>query len=281
MRDINDVKDAAAVRMDRYGTVIEQINNNDHDGAYEALSRIIEEIAQITPDGGDVVYKSFNHVMELYEYSFFFNPDKDIRCADEAFSEYYRTYSQLLADENDYDGAIEACKTALEWNPVDLESYLWLAEVYILMGNHIKEYREATSEAYRYCCTRATMARYYRNMGRYFLEMYEPETARAMYVYSNIYNKSEAADSALRFIESALNTPTPEYSIKQLQGILDENRVEPGPDADTIGLIYRVGNLMLESKDFEKARDCFAIVYDITQDEDTGVILSQLVNMDE
>ena len=63
-----------------------------------------------------------------------------------------------------------------------------------------------------------------------------------------------------------------------MQQILEENDVKLGPDADTIGIIYRVGNLMLESKDYDRARDCFAIVYDITQDEETGTILAQLMN---
>ena len=36
-------------------------------------------------------------------------------------------------------------------------------------------------------------------------------------------------------------TETPEYSVKQMQEILDENEVEPGPDSKTIGIIYRVG----------------------------------------
>lgn len=241
------------------------------------MESVIESVQGIYINDDSTIYLSLNHVMELYEYAYFFKTDKDIRCTDIRYNEYYRAYAYLLLNFGEYEAAAQACRTAIEWNPVDLESLLGLAEIYLAM-EAFDEYLEMTKTAYRYCCTRATMARYYRNMGRYYLEKYKPEVARALYVYSNIYFQSEAADSALKFIESALNEETLQYEIKQLQQILLENEVEPGPDADTIGIIYRVGKLMLESNDLEKAKDCFAIVYDITQDEETGEILAQIMN---
>lgn len=261
-----------------YNAALDMIKCGDLQNARRTLENLIASVNGRYVNDDENIYLSLNHVMELYEYSYYFKTDKSIKCTDIMYNEYYRTYARLLCALGDYEEAVAACITAVEWNPVDLESLLELAEIYITMGNHIEEYLETTKKAYRYCCTRATMARYYRNMARYYLDKYKPDVARALYVYSNIYFKSEAADSALEFIKSALNDIEPEYDIKTLQGILDENGVEPGPDADTIGIIYRVGNLMLESKDFDRARDCFAIVYDITQDEETGMILSQLMN---
>lgn len=261
-----------------YQAVLDMIKCNDTAKARTMIEELIASVEGRYVNDDKNIYLSLNHIMELYEYSYYFKTDRNIKCTDVMYNEYYRTYAQLLCATGEYEKALDACNTAIEWNPVDLESHLQLAEVYILMGNHDEEYRQATENAYRYCCTRATMARYYRNMGRYYLDKYKPETARALYVYSNIYFSSEAADSALQFIESALNASVPKYEIKELQQILEENDVKLGPDADTIGIIYRVGNLMLESKDYDRARDCFAIVYDITQDEETGTILAQLMN---
>lgn len=242
------------------------------------MEETLESVRGLYINDDKTTYLSLNHVMELYEYAYFFKTDKDIKCTDIRYNEYYRAYAYTLLKLGEYEKAVEACQTAIEWNPVDLESMLGLAEIYLAMENHTDEYLKMTKTAYRYCCTRATMARYYRNMARYYLDVYKPEAARAMYIYSNIYFQSDAADSALQFIESALNQKTPQYSIKDLQEILSEYKVEPGPDADTIGVIYRVGKLMLESGDLDKARDCFAIVYDITQDEETGDLLAQIMN---
>ncbi len=261
-----------------YQAVLDMVKCGDFEKAKSTMEELLKSADGRFVNDDSNIYLSLNHVMELYEYSYFFKTDKDIKCTDIMYNEYYRTYAQILVHLGEYEAAVKACETAIGWNPVDLESLLEMAEIYIGMGNHFEEYFEATQNAHRYCCTRATMARYYRNMGRYYLEKYKPDVARALYVYSNIYFQSEAADSALQFIESALNRKTPEYQIKELQQILEDNGIELGPCADTIGIIYRVGNLMLESKDLDRARDCFAIVYDITQDEETGTLLAQIMN---
>ena len=61
-----------------------------------------------------------------------------------------------------------------------------------------------------------------------------------------------------------------------MQEILDKNEVEPGPDSKTIGIIYRVGELMMNDKDYKLARDCFSIVYDITQETQLKTLLDEL-----
>ena len=81
---------------------------------------------------------------------------------------------------------------------------------------------------------------------------------------------------SLNILERALNDKTPEYSVKQMQEILDKNEVEPGPDSKTIGIIYRVGELMMNDKDYRLARDCFSIVYDITQETQLKTLLDEL-----
>ena len=63
---------------------------------------------------------------------------------------------------------------------------------------------------------------------------------------------------------------------RQMQEILDKNEVEPGPDSKTIGIIYRVGELMMNDKDYRLARDCFSIVYDITQEAQLKTLLDEL-----
>ena len=169
----------------------------------------------------------------------------------------------------------DAFKKAICWNPVDLDSYLGLAECYKNL-NMLSRYLDVTKQAYRFCCSRATMARYYRNMGFYYVARYITEAARVCYTYSNIYYKTDNADNELKYLEQALNDKTPEYSVKQMQEILDKNEVEPGPDSKTIGIIYRVGELMMNDKDYRLARDCFSIVYDITQETQLKTLLDEL-----
>ena len=52
--------------------------------------------------------------------------------------------------------------------------------------------------------------------------------------------------------------------------------MEPGYDYKNIGIIYRVCVLMMNDKDYRLARDCFSIVYDITQETQLKTLLDEL-----
>ena len=221
------------------------------------------------------IYISLNHVMEYYIYAYYFKPEVDVKCTELPYNEYYRTYGALCMTLGKYNAAKEAYIHAIEWNPVDLDSILGLAECYKYIGK-LERYIAVTVQGYRYCCTRATMARYYRNMGYYHLSKYKTDIARACYIYSNIYYHTDNADSELKYLESALNDKTPKLDIKTMQKIFDENGSEPGPQCDTIGVIYRGGELMMQDNDNKLAKDCFSIVYDITQEKALEALINEL-----
>ena len=246
-----DIKKLADVK-DRFADYEKIFNSGDYDKAADILSAILERIEECTDErkagtmddtfvkksdmDGRPIYISLNHVMEYYVYACYFEPETDVLCTELPVGEYYRTYGSLCLK--------------------------------------LSKFRRA--EAYRFCCSRATMARYYRNMGFYYVARYNTEAARVCYTYSNIYYKTDNADNELKYLEQALNDKTPEYSVKQMQEILDKNEVEPGPDSKTIGIIYRVGELMMNDKDYRLARDCFSIVYDITQETQLKTLLDEL-----
>jgi tetratricopeptide (TPR) repeat protein len=269
----------------------EKFNIGEEREAAEMLGGLLEDVEKQLPDvrAGSVDGRgnisalkdagtcniSLNHVMEYYIYAYYFKPDTDVLCTEIPYGEYYRTYAGLCMQLEKFNAAKKAYKRAIAWNPVDLDSYLGLAEAYKNL-NKLQKYITVTNNAYRYCCTRATMARYYRNQAFYYLSSYKPEIARDCYLYSNVYYHTENADSELKYIEEALKEETPKLDIKAVQKVFDENGIEPGPDSDTIGIVYKVGEIMLKDKEYGLARDCFSIVYDITQEEQIENLLNSL-----
>ncbi|MFA9463207.1 MAG: hypothetical protein ACERKN_02835 [Velocimicrobium sp.] len=220
-------------------------------------------------------YYSFNHVLEVYYYDYFLNHDASILHTDINLSAYYRLHGFIKMQLDDFKSAAKSYETALVWNPVDLDSLLQLGELYKRLGN-LKDCRRVSESAYNFCCTRATLARYYRNLGFFYLESYQPDIATALYQYSNIYYPSTQADNELIYLEKALNRPTPTLSLNEIQQILSNESIPTGPNPDTIGITYRVGQLELEGGNIENAKDCFTMVYDLTQDVQIKTILDQL-----
>lgn len=265
-------KKAAA---DKLGELLEALEEADKTRRAGAVDKHAEVTISAADDLSEDIYISLNHVMEYYIYEYYFKPEGKVYCTEIPYGEYYRIYGELCLSLERYNAAEKAYKRAAAWNPVDLDAYLGLAEVYKYQ-NKLTKYLTVTNQAYRYCCTRATMARYYRNMAYYHLSGYRPQLARDCYVYSNIYYHTENADSELKYIEEALKEKTPEPDIRQIQKNFDENGIEPGPNSDTVGIVYRVGELLLKDGEYKLARDCFSIVYDITQDKAVEKLLDEL-----
>ena len=177
----------------QYGDYEEVFNSGDYDKAADILMKVLDVIELEYEDkrkagmldndlnvrkseGTDKIWLCTNHIMEYYIYACYFEPQEEILMPELPIAEYYRTYADLCVKLQKYKRAEDAYKKALCWNPVDLDSYLGLAECYKYL-NMMSRYLDVTKQAYRFCCTRATMARYYRNMGFYYLSSYNTDMA--------------------------------------------------------------------------------------------------------
>ena len=204
----------------RYGNYEEVFKSGDYDKAADILGNVLDvieeeykgvrkagmidkELVIRKSEGDGQIWLCTNHIMEYYIYACYFEPEMDVKMPELPIAEYYRTYAELCVKLQKYKRAEDAYKNALCWNPVDLDSYLGLAECYKYL-NMITRYLDMTKQAYRFCCTRATMARFYRNMGFYYLSSYNTDMAEACYTYSNIYYHTDNADSELEYIKNAL-----------------------------------------------------------------------------
>lgn len=243
--------------------------------AEASMKSVLKKIEKALSDEKEQLF-SFNHILEAYYFRFFKNQgEKEIHYAPFNIGAFYRFYGYLLIRLENYKDAITAYETALDWNPVDLDSLFQLSELY-KKTKDLKNTKEITLKAYNYCCSRATMAHFYRNLGFYYLESYQPEVATALYIYSTIFAPSESAKRDLEYLEKALKRPTPDLSVAEMQKILEENKIPTGPNPDTVGITFRTGQLELENKHYETARDCFMLVYDLTLDKETKNILESL-----
>lgn len=260
--------------MDLYEEIKELVSSKNYCLADKKMTDLISSI-QNTYQKKQDTYFSFNHILEVYYYDYFINQGKEILHTDINLSAYYRLSGFLKMELQDFKASANAYETALRWNPVDLDSLLQLGELYKTLGK-LEECKEITYRAYNYCCTRATLSRYYRNLGFYYLETYQPDIATALYQYSNIYYPSKQAENELTYLEKALNRPTPDQSIKELQSILANANIPVGPNSDTLGITYRVGQLELEKGNQENAKDCFTMVYDLTLDSEVKSFLERL-----
>ena len=250
------------------------VEKQNYEDAAELLEPFLDEIESSYQAQKGKAF-SFNHILEVYEYEYFLKPTTPPEYTDINISAFYRFQGFVFMHLNLFTEAIEAYEKALSWNPVDLDAILQLVELYKRTGEpeKVKEY---ACLCYDFCCTRATLASFYRALAFYYLETKQPDIAIPLYIYSNIYYETKQANAELDFLEKALNKPINRYTIPELQSILKTNQIPIGPNADTLGIAYRVGQLELESGNIDNARDCFTMVYDLTLDAELKEILEKI-----
>lgn len=214
----------------------------------------------------------FNHIIESYYYDYFIAKGTNFDYLDENIDTGYRLLGFLETELSHYTNAICSYKKALIWNPADLDSMLSLGELY-KKKQRPEDCLQISRRAYPFCCTRATLARFYRNMGYYYLESSKPEVSAALYLYSRLYYPSRQADTELAYLEAALKKKLDEHSTQELQQILMQEQIPLGPNPDTVAITYRVGLEELSAGRMQNARDCLSMVYDVTGDEEAGKLL--------
>lgn len=258
-----------------YKQAKEYVEKGDFKNALLSMEPVLNKIETEFSDKKGSLF-SFNHILEVYYFRFFKNEgSQEIAYAPFNIGAFYRFYGYILLRLQKYEKAINAYEASLEWNPVDLDSLFQLSELYKTTKD-LERVRKLTLESWNYCCSRATLAHFYRNLGFYYLESYQPKLAIPLYLYSNIFSASESASRDLKYLEAALKRPTPELSIPEIQAVLKENKIPAGPNPDTLGITLRTGQLELEKQNYETAKDCFLLVYDVTLDDEVKACLEKL-----
>ncbi|MDD6796225.1 MAG: hypothetical protein PUE01_12590 [Clostridiaceae bacterium] len=85
-------------------------------------------------------------------------------------------------------------------------------------------------------------------------------------MYSNIYYVTDIANSELRFLEKVLKRKQPKYSIQTLQARLMEKEIPLTANSQTIGSTYLAAKESLKVGDYKVAKECYYMVYDLTND---------------
>ena len=223
---------------------------------------------------------SLNHISEVFLYEYFVANGKEFKISDIDTSAFFKEKARALMAEGDYKAAEQQWIKAHFENPVDMETILSIISCCKQLGDIDGAY-SYTNDSYNYCCTRAEMAAYYRNLGWYFLEKYDPELASACYMYSQLFDRTRQAEDEVKFLEKALERKIEEKSPEELQNILKEHEIPTSANSVTLALLYKAGGEAEAAGQYSQALDCYRMVYDLTADEEVGEKIQQLSSLSQ
>ena len=197
-------------------------NNKDYDQSKAYLLEYANKIEEIKKNSSENIM-AFSSTISFVLYC---RKNKSVENFSNLSYPISSVYTQLAfidIELNLYDEAEEFLNKALEWDPYNLSAINEKGELYKAKKD-LKKYYFNTLDSADMIYKESDLARYYRNLGYYFIENSEWDLAKAVYSYSLEFEFSLVVPQELEYIaQKSGSNETP--SKENLTDILKENRI--------------------------------------------------------
>lgn len=150
--------------------------------AEELLSRLADDAEAYVdancPTTDELQWFSFPSLFERLAYRRVEGDPRELREVGEPLDRLYSDLALARAHLGDYDGAAEALKAAVRWNPMDCASRLNLADLFRVSGD-VQEYLALTYSVFERASEAAHLARAFVNFAGWFGASEKPRAAAA------------------------------------------------------------------------------------------------------
>lgn len=183
-----------------------------------------QELVELTNDGKSV-----------------FNVSVDIDYA-------YYALGVIEVENKNLSKAREYLRKAIEWNPVYVDAYFEYAETFKIEEN-LETFYTVTNNTYDKIFLPGHLARYYRNLGYYFIEKENYNLATCLFLHSLSFEETDMAKSEIMYIKQlsgSLNIPEPDVT----KHILEENNIPTFISKRCYALLDKHGLLNKEEEHF-------------------------------
>jgi len=264
-----------------YESVLDEARFKQHEKKYDEALNLVEgvirNLEEINLFADDQVseYHCFNEFFEAMLYRHYAKPTKDQRQASIPMDEIYLLQGSILIDLRRYSDAESALAKAMRWNPVNARIAFEHAETRKLQGD-MDGFFQLTLDTFRYAFRPKDVARCFRNLGFYFTEKELWKESVACFTMSLQYEpESTMAMSELYYIQQKTGRIIPPPSMEEYKKISEKYGFPVRVHPDILPLAFAYGNQLKENGDYEGARYCWQIVYDLTGAEEIKERMNQ------
>ena len=232
----------------------------------EAVVAFDELIGENTPvESDEKHYYCFGHPFEETLCKMYYNDEKPIeRISGLPMALYYQKAAALFELKR-YDEAKAAYEQCTKLNPVDVRTWLELAQI-AKAEEKYDEVRNILKKIHPFIYTRHFLARFYREHA--FLAVVEEnyQLAVALTYISIDYEDSAPARAQLNSLAKHRGVDLSKPKVEQIKSMLKEADIPVGPAQQVYELAMQIGMSMKKTYP-QIARMAFAIAYDITHYE--------------
>ena len=263
--------------MDILNDVSYDVESGDYDTSLEKLDKFMENFYPMFEDDKVSEYHFFTNPLEEILFYTYVGAKKEVRLIpdNQPLLDLYYLYGFLLLENQQLEKAELYLKKAIRINPVSSRIILELCEIYKQHTYNYNKYVMYTTEALQYAYYPQDIARCYRNLGAYYIEENQMETALALFKYSMEYDLSPLAYKEIIYIQSKNNL---DFSIEECEEIIKAKNIQLGPNPLIIETLEELTGEYEKNQLYNQAIYFYNILYTLTKDNE---ILEKINNCND
>ncbi|MCF0254583.1 MAG: hypothetical protein HUK26_09655 [Duodenibacillus sp.] len=240
-----------------------------------ALITKLEALAMFEDDEA-CEYRSFDEVFEEVLYrNKLLAKGKELRHAHLPYCQAYQQAAYVKASRGEQGDANVCLEKALRYNPVSCSARIEQLECEKAFHD-LEAFYRGTLECFQYAFSSAVLARLYRNVGWYLAAKGDLHAAATLYLLSLQWEENEIARGELSEIVERAPEGWKLPSFDDVEKYAKQYGFPEGPDELVLAIAWQCGHECQATGRAEGARYFYGIFHDLTDDEETELILESL-----
>lgn len=240
------------------------LQNKNYEIAISKLENMLKESnVKEVEDENNTYYTFGNYAEEAIFYNIY-KPKKPNVYPEYNISEIYYYLGFINIDLKNYDLAVEYLDKALKWNPINITAMFEKATAFRMKGN-LDRNRAEIEKTFIFIYNSSYLAKFYRELGWYYVERRIYDLGNALYTYSNYFYKTNNAENELKYIAQQENRAVKYTPIAEINQYLKDYNIPVNFNRSIINCIYN--ELQKVKNNNEKrslARYFSNLMYDMT-----------------
>ncbi len=268
-----------------YYSKFDEVNAKVRGGDFDAALLIIEPITKelenminggLCRDDSVSEYRHFSSLFEEILYKELYHPTRTIRGVFLPIGTAFSICGSVLIDLNRAESARLALDKAKQWEPMNVSLAFEYAETYKLQKN-MDEFLQSTKKVYEIIYKKTDLARFYRNIGYYFIEKKLWVEAMGIFVLSlNFDTESTAAAGEMAYIEEKAGKKIEWPKIEEIKEICQKYDIPFGPNSNVATIAYQYGKSLFDEKMSDYAKYFLEIAYSMVPAPEIKKMLDSL-----
>lgn len=265
----------------KFDEVKEKVRNGEYETALSIIEPITKDLEKmislgLCQDDSVSEYRHFSSLFEEVLYKELYHPTRTIRGVFLPIGTAFSICGSVLIDLNRAESARLALGKARQWEPMNVSLAFEYAETYKQQGN-MEKFLQTTRKVYEIIYKKTDLARFYRNIGYYFIEKKLWVEAMGVFILSlNFDAKSTAASGEMAYIEEKAGKKIEWPKIEEIKEICQKYDIPFGPNTNVAALAYRYGKALFDEKMSDYAKYFLEIAYSMVPAPEIKKMLDSL-----